>query len=98
MAKELVRQKQVELVTAIVASGEVRLLANKMNAAGLMSNNDRDEITAVRTLLTDRQRAGSVVTILRNKVDIKPSNLEKFKRILRFNSEFELETTAAGKC
>ena len=44
MAKELVRQKQVELEAAIVASEEVRLLAHKMNAAGLMADN---EITAV---------------------------------------------------
>ena len=104
MAKDLVRQKQVELEAAIVACGDVRLLANEMNAAGLMANNVHAEITAVGgTWWTDEQRAGSIVRILRNKVNIKPSNLEKFKSILKSKSEFEdildvLEATAAGKC
>ena len=102
MAK-VIRQKQVELQAAIVASGEVKLLASKMNAAGLMSNKDHDEITGFKTWWTDGERAESVVKILRNKVDIKPSNLEKFKDILKSKSEFEdildlLETTAPGKC
>ena len=102
-AKELVRQKQVKLEAAIIASGEVRLLASEMNSAGLMSNKDHGEITAVGTWWTDGQRAGSIVTILRNKVNVNPSNLEKFIRILRSKSEFEdivgvFETTAAGKC
>ena len=99
MAKELVRQKQVELEAAIVASEEVRLLAHKMNAAGLMADN---EITAVGgTWWTNEQRAGSILRILKSKVNINSSNLEKFKSILRSKSEFEdilnvLETTAAG--
>ena len=100
MAKELLRQKQVDLEAAIVASGDVKLLANKMYAAGLMAESDHDEITAVRMWLTDRQRAGSILRILRNTVNINSSNLEKFISILRSRSEFEdvLEATAAGKC
>ena len=95
----LVKQKQVELNAAIVASGEVKLLASMMNLAGLMSDGHHDDITAVETWLTDRERARSIVRILlRSTV----RNLEKFKDILRSKSEFKdilqvLEATA-GKC
>ena len=48
-----------------------------MNSAGLMSNSDHDDITAVKTLWNDRDRAGSIVRILRDKVDI---NQDYFKK------------------
>ena len=84
----LVIKKQAELEDAIIASGEIRLLANKMNSAGLMSNSNRDDITAVRTLWNDRDRAGSIVRILKNKVDINQDYFEKFIEILRSNFAF----------
>ena len=73
----VVEEKQAEIEDAIIASGEKRLLAKKMNSAGLMSNSDRDDITAVKTLWNDRDRAGSIVRILRDKVDI---NQDYFKK------------------
>ena len=96
---ELVREKQVKLNDAIVASGVVKLLAREMNSAGLMSDDHHDDITEVKTWWTDRDRAGSIVKILRDKVRLKPTNLEKFMNILRSNSQFRdildvLETTA----
>ena len=84
----LVVEKQAELQDAIIASGEIRLLANKMNSAGLMSNSNHDDITAVKTLWNDRDRAGSIVRILRDKVDINQDHFKKFIEILRSNSVF----------
>ena len=84
----LVKEKQAELEDAIVASGEIRLLANKMNSAGLMSDSDHDDITAVRTWWTDRNRAGSIVRILKNKVGINQDYFKKFIKKLRSNSAF----------
>ena len=97
------RQKQVQLEVAIVASGEVKLLASEMNAAGIMADGDHDRITSVNTPLTDRDRAGSIVKILRNKVDTNPIlYFEKFMEILRSRSEFrdilDVFETTAGKC
>ena len=80
---QIVKQKQVELERAIIASGEVKLLAIMMNTNNLMADNDRDDICMASG--TDSARAGSmrIVTILRNKVDINSSNLKKFMDILR---------------
>ena len=86
--QSLVVTKQAELEDAIIASGEIRLLANKMNSAGLMSNSDRDDITAVKTLWSDRDRAGSIVKILRDKVGINQDHFKKFIEILKSNSSF----------
>ena len=96
------RQKQVQLEVAIVASGEVKLLASEMNSAGIMADDDHDKIKAANTQWTDKERAGLIVKILRDKVGTNPKYLEKFMEILRFRSEFRdildvLETTA-GKC
>ena len=84
----LVVKKQVELNDAIIASGEIRLLANKMNSAGLMSNSDCDDITAVKTMWNDRDRAESIVKILKNKVGINQVHFKEFIAILRSNSAF----------
>ena len=84
----LVVEKQAELEAAIVASGEIRLLANKMNSAGLISNSDHDDITAVKTLWNDRDRAELIVRILRDKVGINQDYFKKFIKILRSNSAF----------
>ena len=81
--EELLRAKQVELEAAINASGEIRLLANKMNSAGLMSNSDHYDIT-----MNDREKAGSIVRILRDKVGINQDYLKKFIEILKSNSAF----------
>ena len=86
--KEL-KERQVELEDAIIASGEIRLLAKKMNSAGLMSDSDHDDITAVGTaLMNDRDRAGSIVRILRNKAGINQDYFKKFIEILKSNSAF----------
>ena len=85
---KLVVEKQAEIEDAIIASGEMRLLAKKMNSVGLMSNSDHDDITAVKTLWNDRDRAGSIVRILRDKVDINQDHFKTFIEILRSNSVF----------
>ena len=54
---------KVELEAATVASGKVKLL---VNSADLMSNKDHDEMKAFKTWLTDKERAGSIVRMLRN--------------------------------
>ena len=82
----LVVAKQVELEDAIIASGEIQLLAKRMNSVGLMSNRDRDDITTV--LMNDRDRAESIVRILRNKVGINQDHFKKFIEILKCNSVF----------
>ena len=96
------KQKQEQLEDAIVASGEVRLLATKMNAAGIMADGDHDKIKAANTQWTDRERAGLIVRILRDKVGINPIYLENFMEILRSRSEFrdilEVLEPTAGKC
>ena len=84
----LVVEKRAKLEAAIIASGEIRLLANEMNSAGLMSNSDHDDITAVKTLWNDRDRAGSIVRILKNKVGINQVHFKEFIAILRSNSVF----------
>ena len=87
--EELLRAKQVELEAAIIASGESRLLANKMNSAGLMSDSDHCDITAVGTVsMNDKDKAGSIVRILRNKVGINQDHFKKFIEILKSNSAF----------
>ena len=96
------KQKQVQLEDAIVASGEVKLLASEMNSADIMADGYHDQIKAANTLWTDEERAGLIVRVLRRKVRTNPNYLEKFMEILRSRSEFRdilnvLETTA-GKC
>ena len=96
------KQKQVQLEDAIVASGEGKLLASMMNSAGIMADGDHNKIKAANTQWTDRERAGLIVRILRDKVGVNPKYLEKFMEILRSRSEFRdildvLETTT-GKC
>ena len=81
MASHLVKQKQVELQTAIISSGEWKLLACMMNADNLMADGDRDDICMAS--VTDRAGSIRIVTILRNKVYTNSSNLEKFINILR---------------
>ena len=76
---QIVKQKQVELERAIIASGEVKLLAKEMNANNLMADNDRDDIC----MASGTDSPMRIVTILRNKVDINSSNLNKFMDILR---------------
>ena len=95
------KQKQVQLEVAIVASGEVKLLASEMNSANIMADGYHDQIKA-NTQWTDEERAGLIVRVLRKKVRTNPKYLEKFIEILRSRSEFRdildvLETTA-GKC
>ena len=93
------KQKQVQLEVAIVASGEVKLLAGEMNAAGIMADSDHDQIKAANTQWTDEERAGLIVRVLKRKVRTNPKYLEKFMEILESRSEFRdvldvLETTA----
>ena len=96
------KQNQEQLEDAIVASGEVKLLATKMNSAGIMADGDHDKIKTANSQWTDRERAGLMVRVLRDKVNIDPKYLEEFMEILGSKSEFKdilkvLKTTA-GKC
>ena len=96
------KQKQVQLEVAIVASGEGKLLASEMNSAGIMADGDHDKIKAANTQWTDTEKAGLTVRILRDKLDTNPKYVEKFMEILRSRSEFrdilEVLETTAGKC
>ena len=89
MASNLVRKKQIEIEDAIVASGEVRLLANELNSALLMSDSDHSRITSVRIALNDQEMAGEIVKILKNKFSTNQGNFEKFMTILNSNPAFE---------
>ena len=96
------KQKQVQLEVAIVASGEGKLLASMMNSAGIMANDDHDRIRTANSQWTDRDKAGLIVRILRDKVNTNPKYLKKFMEILRSRSEFsdilDVFETTAGKC
>ena len=96
------KQKQVQLEVAIVASGEGKLLASMMNAADIMTDGDHGRIRAANTQWTDRERAELIVKILWDKVNTNPKYLEKFMEILRSRSEFrdilDVFETTAGKC
>ena len=83
---ELVKQNQVQLEEAIVSSGEGKLLASEMNSAGIMADGDHDRIKAANTQWTDRERAGLIVRILRDKVGTNPKYFEKFMDILKSRS------------
>ena len=95
------KQKQEQLEDAIVACGEVKLLATKMNAAGIMADGDHDKIQAVNPQWTDRDKAGLIVRVLRRKVGTNSKYLEKFMEILGSRSEFsdilDVLQTTAGK-
>ena len=78
----LVCQKQTELEAAIIASGEIRSLARKMNSANFnMSQSDYDDIN-------DRDRAGFIVGILRDNVHTNRHYFYSFIEILESNPVF----------
>ena len=96
------KQNQVQLEDAIVSSGGGKLLASMMNSAYIMADDDHDRIKAASTQWTDRERAGLIVKILRDKVGTNPKHFEKFMEILRSRSEFrdilDVLDTIAGTC
>ena len=60
----------------------------KLNSAGLMSDNDCDDITAVKAWWNDRERATLIVKILRNKVRTNLVYFNDFIAVLRSDPVF----------
>ena len=84
----LVYHKQEELEAAIIASGDIRSLARKMNSENLMSNSDCEGIISAAGPLNDRERAGLIVSILRDNVRTNRHNFYLFIEILKSNPVF----------
>ncbi len=62
---------------------ELRFVANEMNRAYLLSDDDLEEIKAVPSLLTIAQKAGKIVSALKGRVKLNSNNFEKFVHILK---------------
>ena len=86
---DLVRWKQLELENAIVSSGEVESLAKRMNSVGLMSDSKCNDITGLEKRWSDKERAGEIVRILKDKVRTSQDHFKKFVDILSSDSMFK---------
>ena len=57
-------------------------LAGEMNRAGLLSDNDHQDVIKVKTLLNDTEKAEMMLTSLKKKVALNSKHLSTFMEIL----------------
>ena len=57
-------------------------LAGEMNRAGLLSDNDHQDVTKVKTSLNDTEKAEIILTLLKKKVALNSKHHSTFMEIL----------------
>ena len=67
-------------------------LAGEMNRAGLLSDSDHQDVTKVKNLLNDTEKAEIMLTSLKKKVEFNSKHLSTFLDILNLNSRLYSDT------
>ena len=67
-------------------------LAGEMNRAGLLSDNDHQDVTKVKNMLNDTEKAEIMLTSLKKKVELNSEHLSTFLDILILKSSLYSDT------
>ena len=67
-------------------------LAGEMNRTGLLSDNDHQDVTKVKNMLNDTEKAEIMLTSLKKKVELNSKHLSTFLDILILKSSLYSDT------
>ena len=81
MEEQLLRENRSTLITAFTF--DMSWLAGEMNIIGLLSDGQLEDVTKVKSLLSDQQKSEILFTSLKRKVDLDPKHLYAFIDILK---------------
>ena len=62
---------------------DLRFVANELNAAYILTNDELEEIKAVPSWLSDSDKAGKILSTVKRMVKLNSKNFEKFVNILK---------------
>ncbi len=78
---QALRNHTGKLEKALVS--DLRFVANELNAAYILTNDELEEIKAVPSWLSDSDKAGKILSTVKRMVKLNSKNFEKFVNILK---------------